>query len=90
MYETPAGHILYVAHTDLELFCLDKEVYRLVEMYRNRLADYVYNGFWFSPEGNYVRKCIALAEENVTGVVKLELYKGQGNYVFVFINVNIK
>lgn len=79
VYETPAGYILHIAHLDLELFCLDKEVYRLVEIYRNRLSDYVYNGFWFSPEGNYARKCIALAEENVTGTVKLELYKGQGD-----------
>lgn len=78
VYETPAGFILHVAHTDLEVFCLDKEVYRVKQSLRDRLSDYVYNGFWFSPEGQYVRKCIALAEEWVTGVVKLEIYKGNG------------
>ncbi|GJQ85105.1 hypothetical protein Trydic_g20237 [Trypoxylus dichotomus] len=77
VYETPAGYILHAAHLDLELFCLDKEVYRLVQIYRDRLSDYVYNGFWFSPESNYVRRCIAMAQENVTGTVKLQLYKGQ-------------
>lgn len=61
------------------MFCLDKEVYRVKQSLRDRLSDYVYNGFWFSPEGQYVRKCIALAEESVTGVVKLEIYKGNGN-----------
>ncbi|XP_018568294.1 argininosuccinate synthase [Anoplophora glabripennis] len=76
VYETPAGFILHTAHTDLEVFCLDKEVYRVKQSLRDRLSDYVYNGFWFSPEGQYVRKCMALAEEPVTGVVKLEIYKG--------------
>ncbi|KAJ8925454.1 hypothetical protein NQ315_009288 [Exocentrus adspersus] len=76
VYETPAGYILHIAHTDLEVFSLDKEVYRVKQSLQNRLSDYVYNGFWFSPEGQYVRKCIVLAEEQVTGVVKLEIYKG--------------
>ncbi|XP_044262212.1 argininosuccinate synthase [Tribolium madens] len=76
VYETPAGHILHVAHTDLEVFCLDKEVYRVKQNLREKLSDFVYNGFWFSPEGSYVRKCIALAEETVTGKVNMEIYKG--------------
>jgi argininosuccinate synthase len=45
---------------------------------RDRLSDYVYNGFWFSPEGRYVSRCVALAEENVTGKVNMEIYKGNG------------
>nr|XP_022919512.1 argininosuccinate synthase [Onthophagus taurus] len=76
IYETPAGFILYTAHLDLEVFCLDKEVFRLKELLKTRLSDFVYNGFWFSPEGNYTRKCIEIANENVTGSVKLQLYKG--------------
>ncbi|EEZ97516.1 argininosuccinate synthase [Tribolium castaneum] len=76
VYETPAGHILHVAHTDLEVFCLDKEVYRVKQNLKEKLSDFVYNGFWFSPEGEYVRKCIALAEETVTGKVNMEVYKG--------------
>jgi argininosuccinate synthase len=76
VYETPGGYILHVAHTDLEVFCLDKEVYRVKQSLRDRLSDYVYNGFWFSPEGRYVSRCVALAEENVTGKVNMEIYKG--------------
>lgn len=69
---------MHAAHTDLEVFCLDKEVYRVKQTLRDRLSDYVYNGFWFSPEGNYVRKCISVAEESVNGTVKLEIFKGSG------------
>lgn len=67
-----------MAHTDLEVFCLDKEVYRVKQSLKDRLSDYVYNGFWFSPEGTYARKCISLAEESVNGTVTLEIYKGGG------------
>lgn len=81
VYETPGGFILQTAHTDIEVFCLDKEVYRVKQILRDRLSDYVYNGFWFSPEGEYVRKCIALAEENVNGIVRLEVYKGNGKTI---------
>ncbi|KAJ8928513.1 hypothetical protein NQ314_018929, partial [Rhamnusium bicolor] len=80
IYETPGGFILHTAHQDMEVFCLDKEVYRVKQTLRERLSDYIYNGFWFSPEGQYVRKCISIAEENVTGVVKLEIYKGNGKF----------
>lgn len=73
-------HVLQTAHTDLEVFCLDKEVYRVKQLLRDRLSDYVYNGFWFSPEADYVRKCLNLAAESVTGSVKLELYKGNGEF----------
>lgn len=76
IYETPGGFILHTAHTDLEVFCLDKEIYRVKQHLKDRLSDYVYNGFWFSPEGEYVRKCISLAEESVNGSVKLEIFKG--------------
>lgn len=60
-------------------------MYRVKQSLRDRLSDYVYNGFWFSPEGEYVRKCIALAEENVNGVVQLEVYKGNGRYFKLFL-----
>lgn len=76
VYETPAGHILHAAHVDLEVFCLDKEVLRLKQYLRDRMADFVYNGFWFSPEGEYGRKCLIMSQDGVTGTVYLELYKG--------------
>ncbi|KAF7277779.1 argininosuccinate synthase [Rhynchophorus ferrugineus] len=76
VYETPGGTILYQAHTDLEVFCLDKEIYRVKQLLRDRLSDYIYNGFWFSPEGQYVRNCLDLAGEKVQGTVKVQVYKG--------------
>ncbi|KAK7863827.1 hypothetical protein R5R35_003315 [Gryllus longicercus] len=76
VYETPAGTVLHSAHLDLEAFCLDREVLRIKSYLRDRLADYVYNGFWFSPECNYVRKCLQNAQDNVTGWVKVKLFKG--------------
>lgn len=83
VYETPAGTILHTAHTDLEVFCLDKEVHRVKQRLRDKLSDYVYNGYWFSPEGSYVSRCIEIAQENVSGSVKLELHAGAGNHVLL-------
>ncbi|PSN33936.1 Argininosuccinate synthase [Blattella germanica] len=76
VYETPGGAILHAAHTDLETFCLDREVLRVKTYLRDKMADYVYNGFWFSPECEYVRESIALSQHHVTGWVQVELYKG--------------
>ncbi|GFG39180.1 hypothetical protein Cfor_04139 [Coptotermes formosanus] len=76
VYETPGGTILHTAHTDLETFCLDREVLRMKTFLRDKMADYVYNGFWFSPECEFVRECIALSQHYVTGWVQVELYKG--------------
>lgn len=78
IYETPGVHVLQTAHTDLEIFCLDKEVLRIKQHLKERLSDYIYNGFWFSPEADYLRKCLSLAQEPVNGSVKLELFKGNG------------
>ncbi|XP_053601338.1 argininosuccinate synthase [Plodia interpunctella] len=76
LYETPAGTILYVGHVDLEAYCLDREVLRIKKYLQDKMADFVYNGFWFSPEGNYTRKCLELSQENVTGTVTVQLFKG--------------
>lgn len=79
--------ILHHAHTDLEVFCLDKEVYRIKQTLRDKLSDQVYNGFWFSPEGQFTRKCLDLAAESVEGTVKLEVFKGQGNFCITSIGM---
>ncbi|XP_069690235.1 argininosuccinate synthase isoform X2 [Periplaneta americana] len=81
VYETPGGAILHAAHTDLETFCLDREVLRVKTYLRDKMADYVYNGFWFSPECEFVRDSIALSQRHVTGWVQVELYKGSVNAV---------
>ncbi|XP_058982226.1 argininosuccinate synthase [Musca domestica] len=76
VYETPGGTVLFKAHQDLEVFCLDREVLRCKQYLRDRMADYVYNGFWFSPEANYVRQCLELSQANVNGQVTMELRPG--------------
>ncbi|XP_023292286.2 argininosuccinate synthase [Lucilia cuprina] len=76
VYETPGGTVLFQAHQDLEVFCLDKEVLRCKQYLRDRMTDYVYNGFWFSPEANYVRQCLELSQTNVSGHVIIELRPG--------------
>lgn len=57
---------------------MDKEVYRVKQGLRDKLSDYVYNGYWFSPESDFTSRCIEMAEENVTGVVNLKLQAGTG------------
>ncbi|XP_066595519.1 argininosuccinate synthase [Prorops nasuta] len=76
IYESPGAKILYEAHQDLEVFVLDKEVLRLKSYLCSKMSDYVYNGLWFSPECNFVRESIQLSQKNVTGSVRLQLYKG--------------
>ncbi|XP_017030664.1 argininosuccinate synthase [Drosophila kikkawai] len=76
VYETPGGTILYAAHQDLEVFALDREVLRTKQVLRDRMADYVYNGFWFSPEAIYARRCIEMAQQRVSGQVTMELAPG--------------
>ncbi|XP_031359398.1 argininosuccinate synthase [Photinus pyralis] len=76
IYESPAAHIMHVAHQDLEIFCLDKEIYRIKQSLSDKLSESVYNGFWFSPEADYLRKCISISQEMVSGTVKLKVYKG--------------
>ncbi|KAG7304000.1 hypothetical protein JYU34_010920 [Plutella xylostella] len=76
LYETPAGTILHLAHLDLEAYALDREVLRLKKYLQDRMADFVYNGFWFSPEATYTRKCLELSQESVTGTVTVQVYKG--------------
>ncbi|CAK9809395.1 Argininosuccinate synthase [Anthophora plagiata] len=76
VYESPGAKILYEAHQDLESFILDREVLRVKSYLSNKMSDYVYNGFWFSPECDFVRNSILYSQKYVTGTVKLELYKG--------------
>ncbi|CAB3255458.1 unnamed protein product [Arctia plantaginis] len=76
LYETPAGTILHAVHLDLEVFTLDKEVLRVKKYLQEKMADFVYNGFWFSPEANYTRKCLQLSQDMVNGTVTVQIYKG--------------
>ncbi|KAI9356988.1 argininosuccinate synthase [Zopfochytrium polystomum] len=75
-YETPGGTILRAAHVDLEGLTLDREVRRLRDQYSQRLAEIIYNGFWFSPEREFIMTSVEQSQQNVEGLVKLKLYKG--------------
>ncbi|XP_053328803.1 argininosuccinate synthase [Spea bombifrons] len=77
IYETPAGTILYQAHLDIETFTMDREVRKIKQQLSQRFSEQVYNGFWFSPECDFVRDCISKSQELVEGKVQVSVLKGQ-------------
>jgi argininosuccinate synthase len=76
VYETPGGTILWKAHQDLESLVLDREVLHLKEMWMPKIAQLIYNGFWFSPEMEFLMAAIDKSQKRVEGRVFLKLYKG--------------
>uniref|UniRef100_A0A8D0CL80 Argininosuccinate synthase n=1 Tax=Scleropages formosus TaxID=113540 RepID=A0A8D0CL80_SCLFO len=76
IYETPGGTILYHAHLDMEIFTMDREVRRIKQGLGINFSELVYNGFWYSPECEFVRHCIAKSQENVEGKVQVSVLKG--------------
>jgi argininosuccinate synthase len=76
VYETPAATVLYLAHKDIEGIAMDREVMRLVSMLSPKFAELVYNGFWFSPEMDFLMAAIEKSQELIDGSVHLCLYKG--------------
>ncbi|XP_046906927.1 argininosuccinate synthase isoform X2 [Hypomesus transpacificus] len=77
IYETPGGTILYQAHLDVEAFTMDREVRRIKQSLGIKFSEMLYNGFWFSPECEFVRYCIEKSQESVEGRVQLSVFKGQ-------------
>jgi argininosuccinate synthase len=76
VYETPAATVLYLAHKDIEGIAMDREVMRLVSMLSPKFAEIIYNGFWFSPEMDFLMAAIEKSQELIDGSVHLCLYKG--------------
>jgi len=76
VYETPGGTILHIAHRALESITLDREVMHMKDQLIPRYAELVYNGFWFSPEMRSMQTFIDSTQEDVTGTVRIKLYKG--------------
>ena len=76
IYETPGGTILYEAHKYLETITLDKMTAHKKEELAMTFADLVYNGQWFTPLREALSAFVDKTQENVTGSVKLKLYKG--------------
>lgn len=76
VYETPGGTILYAAHRAVETLSLDREVMHLKDEIMPRYAQLIYYGYWFSPERDVLQKAIDETQKNVTGSVRVKLYKG--------------
>ncbi|MEG1509642.1 MAG: argininosuccinate synthase [Clostridia bacterium] len=76
VYETPGGTILYKAHQILETLCLDKDTMHYKMDVANKFAEMVYNGQWFTPLREAISAFVTYTQQNVTGEVKLKLYKG--------------
>lgn len=76
VYETPGGAILHEAHKDIEGIAMDREVMRLRDMLATKLSELVYNGFWFSPEMEFIMAAVDKSQEAIDGEVTLKLYKG--------------
>jgi argininosuccinate synthase len=76
IYETPGGTILYYAHQVMETLCLDKATAHMKEQLAVTYAELVYNGQWFTPLKKALDAFVESTQENVTGKVKLKLYKG--------------
>jgi argininosuccinate synthase len=76
VYETPGATILYAAHRDIEGIAMDREVMRLRNMLSPKFAELIYNGFWFSPEMDFLMAAIDKSQELIDGSVHMCLYKG--------------
>jgi len=76
IYETPGGTILHQAHRAIESITLDREVTFLRDSLIPSYARMIYNGFWYSPERELIQQTIDQMQTNVTGEVRLKLYKG--------------
>lgn len=76
IYETPGGAILHSAHLDLEGLSMDREVKKLRDALSGKFAECVYNGYWFSPEMDILRRFMQDCQKNISGAVRLKLYKG--------------
>ncbi|KRE97928.1 argininosuccinate synthase [Paenibacillus sp. Soil766] len=76
VYETPGGTILFTAHRKMESLTMDRDVMHLRDSLISKYASLVYNGFWFAPERLAIQALVSESQKNVSGTVRLKLYKG--------------
>jgi argininosuccinate synthase len=76
IYETPGGTALWTAHRAMETITMDREAMLVRDSIMPKYAQIIYNGFWYSPEREMIQKMIDEAQRDVTGTVRLKLYKG--------------
>jgi argininosuccinate synthase len=76
VYETPGGTVLRAAHMAMESITMDREVMHLRDSLIPKYSELVYYGFWFSPEMELLQNMVDQTQKNVSGKVRLKLYKG--------------
>lgn len=76
VYETPGGTILFHAHRCMESLTMDREVMHLRDSLIPKYSTLVYNGFWFAPEREAIQALVTESQKNVTGEVRVRLFKG--------------
>ncbi|MGB9789512.1 MAG: argininosuccinate synthase [Thermotoga caldifontis] len=76
VYETPGATILWIAHRDLEGIAMDKEVMHLRDMLSVKFSELIYNGFWYSPEMDFLLAAFKKSQERIDGYVTVSIYKG--------------
>ncbi len=76
VYETPGGTILYAAHRELELLCLDRDTLHYKDTIAQRFAELVYFGQWYTPLREALSAFVDHTQQTVTGTVRMKLYKG--------------
>jgi len=76
VYETPGGTLLYAAHRELEYLVLDRDTLHFKQQVSLRYAELVYDGKWFSTIRDSLDAFVNVTQQNVTGKVRLKLYKG--------------
>lgn len=76
VYETPGCTILHTAHRAMESITMDREVMHIRDSLIPKISELIYYGFWYSPEMNALRAFIDETQRNVTGTVRMKLYKG--------------
>jgi len=76
VYETPGGTILHVAHQGLESLVLDGETMHYKDLIAEKYAEMVYYGRWFTPLREALDAFVKVTQQNVTGRVRVKLYKG--------------
>ena len=81
VYETPGGTILYKAHRAVESITMDREVMLMRDQMSPKIAQLMYNGFWYSPEMELMMDLVKKTQENVTGTARVRLYKGNCDVV---------
>jgi len=76
VYETPGGTVLHIAHRALESITLDREILHLRDSLITRYSELIYYGYWFSPERKALQTLIDDMQKDVSGTVRIKMYKG--------------